>query len=49
MDFWRSEAYTKFFDYLDAKGGFYYEVFWLLPVIPQLLIHRLALGRRTRT
>ena len=26
MDFWRSEAYTKFFEYLEATGGFYYEV-----------------------
>ena len=26
MDFWRSEAYSKFFDYLESKGGFYYEV-----------------------
>src|SRR5260221_1209757 len=26
LDFWRSEAYTKFFDYLEAQGGFYYEV-----------------------
>lgn len=26
MDFWRSEAYMKYFDYLDATGGFYYEV-----------------------
>ena len=26
MDFWRGEAYSKFFDYLDATGGFYYEV-----------------------
>jgi hypothetical protein len=26
MDFWRSEAYMKYFDYLDSKGGFYYEV-----------------------
>ncbi|GAW06598.1 glycosyltransferase family 15 protein [Lentinula edodes] len=25
MDFWRGEAYTKFFEYLDSKGGFYYE------------------------
>ncbi|KAJ6479342.1 glycosyltransferase family 15 protein [Mycena vulgaris] len=25
LDFWRGEAYTKFFNYLDAKGGFYYE------------------------
>jgi hypothetical protein len=26
MDFWRSEAYMKYFDYLESKGGFYYEV-----------------------
>ena len=26
MNFWRGEAYTKYFDYLDATGGFYYEV-----------------------
>lgn len=26
MDFWRGEAYTKFFEFLDSKGGFYYEV-----------------------
>lgn len=26
MDFWRGEAYSKYFDYLDATGGFYYEV-----------------------
>jgi len=26
MDFWRGPAYTAFFDYLDSKGGFYYEV-----------------------
>jgi alpha 1,2-mannosyltransferase len=26
LDFWRGEKYTKFFDYLDKKGGFYYEV-----------------------
>ncbi|KAJ7065502.1 glycosyltransferase family 15 protein [Mycena amicta] len=25
LDLWRGEAYTKFFDYLDHKGGFYYE------------------------
>ncbi|KAJ3870976.1 glycosyltransferase family 15 protein [Lentinula edodes] len=25
MDFWRGEAYTKFFEFLDSKGGFYYE------------------------
>jgi hypothetical protein len=26
MDFWRGEAYTAFFNYLDRSGGFYYEV-----------------------
>ena len=26
LDFWRGEAYSKFFDFLDEKGGFYYEV-----------------------
>jgi len=26
MDFWRGEAYQKFFEFLDSKGGFYYEV-----------------------
>lgn len=26
MDFWRGEAYSKFFEYLDETGGFYYEV-----------------------
>lgn len=26
LDLWRGEAYTKFFDFLDKKGGFYYEV-----------------------
>ena len=26
MDFWRGEAYSKFFEYLDSTGGFYYEV-----------------------
>lgn len=26
MDFWRGEAYSKFFDHLDSTGGFYYEV-----------------------
>jgi len=25
MEFWRGEAYMKFFEYLDSKGGFYYE------------------------
>jgi len=26
LDFWRGEAYSKFFDFLDERGGFYYEV-----------------------
>ncbi|KAN0133777.1 glycosyl transferase [Lactarius tabidus] len=26
MDFWRGDTYMRFFDYLDKKGGFYYEV-----------------------
>lgn len=26
LNFWRGEAYGKFFDFLDKKGGFYYEV-----------------------
>ncbi|KAF8701399.1 hypothetical protein AX14_000466 [Amanita brunnescens Koide BX004] len=25
LEFWRGEAYSKFFDFLDEKGGFYYE------------------------
>ncbi|KAI0273643.1 nucleotide-diphospho-sugar transferase [Gloeopeniophorella convolvens] len=32
MDFWRSEAYTKFFTYLDWAGGFYYERWGDAPV-----------------
>ncbi|CAK5277907.1 unnamed protein product [Mycena citricolor] len=26
LDLWRSESYLKYFDFLDRKGGFYYEV-----------------------
>lgn len=26
MDLWRGEAYSKFFEFLDDTGGFYYEV-----------------------
>lgn len=26
LNFWRGTAYTKYFDYLDKAGGFYYEV-----------------------
>jgi alpha 1,2-mannosyltransferase len=32
MDFWRGEAYTAFFEYLDSKGGFYYERWGDAPV-----------------
>ncbi|CCL98014.1 uncharacterized protein FIBRA_00007 [Fibroporia radiculosa] len=38
MDFWRSEAYSHFFDYLDAQGGFYYERWGDAPV------HSIAAG-----
>ncbi|KAI9065173.1 glycosyltransferase family 15 protein [Trametes sanguinea] len=32
LDFWRGEAYSKFFDFLDRKGGFYYERWGDAPV-----------------
>ncbi|KZT25923.1 glycosyltransferase family 15 protein [Neolentinus lepideus HHB14362 ss-1] len=32
MDFWRGEAYQAFFDFLEAKGGFYYERWGDAPV-----------------
>ncbi|CAG8564213.1 268_t:CDS:2 [Paraglomus occultum] len=32
LNFWRSEAYTKFFDYLDKSGGFFYERWGDAPV-----------------
>ncbi|KAH9847745.1 alpha-1,2-mannosyltransferase [Lenzites betulinus] len=32
MDFWRGEAYSKFFDHLESKGGFYYERWGDAPV-----------------
>ncbi|KAF5348300.1 hypothetical protein D9756_010537 [Leucocoprinus leucothites] len=32
MDFWRGEAYSAFFEYLDSKGGFYYERWGDAPV-----------------
>ncbi|KAF9454502.1 glycosyltransferase family 15 protein [Macrolepiota fuliginosa MF-IS2] len=32
MDFWRGEAYQKFFDFLESKGGFYYERWGDAPV-----------------
>lgn len=27
LDFWRGEAYSTFFEFLDKRGGFYYEVY----------------------
>lgn len=32
MDFYRGEAYTKYFDWLESKGGFYYERWGDAPV-----------------
>lgn len=32
MDFWRGEAYQKFFEHLESKGGFYYERWGDAPV-----------------
>ncbi|KAJ7774840.1 glycosyltransferase family 15 protein [Mycena metata] len=32
MNFWRGEAYTTFFEYLEEKGGFYYERWGDAPV-----------------
>lgn len=32
MDFWRGDTYMRFFDYLDKKGGFYYERWGDAPV-----------------
>jgi len=32
LDFWRGEGYTKYFDYLDKEGGFYYERWGDAPV-----------------
>ncbi|KAI0708719.1 glycosyltransferase family 15 protein [Cerioporus squamosus] len=32
LDFWRGEAYSKFFNHLESKGGFYYERWGDAPV-----------------
>ncbi|KAJ7109391.1 glycosyltransferase family 15 protein [Mycena epipterygia] len=32
LDFWRGEAYSKYFDFLDERGGFYYERWGDAPV-----------------
>jgi hypothetical protein len=34
LDFWRGEAYSKYFEYLESKGGFYYEVCIHFPLCP---------------
>ena len=51
MDFWRSEAYQKFFDHLESKGGFYYEVIssldWKGESEPPLTNPFVAVGRCT--
>ena len=36
MDLWRSEAYSKYFEYLDRSGGFYYEV-GIFPAVFRLI------------
>lgn len=52
MNFWRGEAYTAYFDYLEATGGFYYEVSFNSPFLDLLTNSILsppfiAMGRRT--
>ncbi len=47
MDFWRGEAYQKFFDYLESKGGFYYEVCCILSIKEVSNAVILAMGRRS--
>jgi alpha 1,2-mannosyltransferase len=37
LDFWRDEPYSKYFDYLDKSGGFYYERWGDAPVLLFLL------------
>jgi hypothetical protein len=53
MDFWRSQTYTEYFDYLDSMGGFYYEVSRYLEVHTLLILSialvLAALGRCTRS
>jgi alpha 1,2-mannosyltransferase len=43
MDFWRGDAYTAFFDFLENKGGFYYEVKTISPTLS--LSHALVAKR----
>lgn len=49
MDFWRGEAYSKFFEYLDATGGFYYEVLptfalYMAPIVDAFILYLKAMG-----
>jgi hypothetical protein len=39
MDWFRGEAYQKYFDFLEKKGGFYYEVCFLTlgNIVPSVL------------
>lgn len=50
MEFWRGEAYMKFFEYLDSQGGFYYEVcnFRLKRHFSHIDLIHTEMGRRTR-
>ena len=42
LDFWRGEAYSKFFEHLESKGGFYYEVRRSIsPIAPSAPAHYL--------
>lgn len=47
LEFWRGEAYSKFFDFLDEKGGFYYEVLFHVSRHGKKLINSSEMGRRT--
>jgi len=45
LNFWRGEAYTKYFEFLDQAGGFYYEVrIFVLLFIEYLSYSITALG-----
>ncbi len=46
MDFERGEAYQKFFDNLESKGGFYYEVCCILSIKEVSNAVFPAMGRR---
>jgi hypothetical protein len=50
LNFWRGEAYMKFFEFLDSKGGFYYEVqqFTTSSQICIDVAYFTEMGRRTR-